>query len=57
MTGRAYKWLFFIFWPVIACLLLIACAFVCVAAWVIIPFSEGVREDGKWSVKFPWSDK
>lgn len=55
MTGRAYKWLLFIFWPLIACVLLFFCAMACVAAWCVIPFGEGIRENESWSIKFPWS--
>lgn len=55
LLGLAFKWGLFLFWPVIASLLLFSAAIVCACAWLAIPFGTTTWEDGGCSLKFPWS--
>jgi hypothetical protein len=46
----------FVFWPLIASMLLLGAALACAAAWFVIPFGKPTKEDGKWTLKFPWGE-
>ena len=52
--ARAGQVALFLFWPVIACLLMFAVAIICAAAWLLIPFGTPTNKDGSWSLRFPW---
>lgn len=47
--------LLFIFWPLIACVLLFCMTVLMAFAWVVIPFGRPVVEGTEWKLKFPWS--
>jgi CHASE2 domain-containing sensor protein len=53
-TKHIFKWLLFVVWPLVACLLLVVCALMFVAAWFLIPFGKPVMENLTWTLKFPW---
>lgn len=53
--ARVMQFGLFIFWPIIACLLMFAVAVMCAAAWLLIPFGTPTEKDGTWSLRFPWN--
>jgi hypothetical protein len=57
MIKHGLKWLLFLSFPLIACLLIFCVVVICVAAWIVIPIGKPVLEGTSWTLNFPWSSK
>lgn len=57
VANSALKWGLFLFWPVIAVLMLFCVGLMLALAWIVIPFGVPTTEGNSWTLKFPWSEK